>query len=61
MSLVLLASLGLAPLSFAVAGALVDIHATLMFGVAGAIVIVAVVAELLSGVPSRMRDEVGQH
>lgn len=40
MSLVMLASLGLAPLSFAIAGALVDLHATLMFAVAGMIVLV---------------------
>jgi MFS family permease len=41
MSLVMLASLGLAPLSFAIAGALVDLHATLLFAAAGAIVLVA--------------------
>jgi MFS family permease len=41
MSLVMFASLGLAPLSFAIAGALVDLHATLLFAAAGAIVLVA--------------------
>ncbi len=41
MSLVMLASLGLAPLSFAIAGALVDLHATLLFAAAGAIVLIA--------------------
>jgi MFS family permease len=39
MSLVMLASLGLAPFSFAIAGALVDLHATIMFAAAGAIVL----------------------
>ncbi len=43
MSLVMFASLGLAPLSFAIAGALVDLHATIMFAAAGAIVLMAVV------------------
>ncbi|GAB4534922.1 MAG: MFS transporter [Anaerolineae bacterium] len=41
MSLVMLASLGLAPLSYALAGALADLHATIMFVAAGAIVLVA--------------------
>lgn len=41
MSLVMLASLGLAPISFALAGALVDLHATLMFAAGGAIVLIA--------------------
>lgn len=35
MSLVMFASVGLMPISFAIAGALVDVHATLMFTVAG--------------------------
>jgi MFS family permease len=39
MSLVMLASLGLAPVSFAIAGALVDLHATILFAAAGAIVL----------------------
>lgn len=43
MSLVMLASVGMAPLSFALAGALVDLHATLTFAVAGGIVLVATV------------------
>jgi MFS family permease len=43
MSLVMLASLGLAPISYALAGALVDLHATLVFAVAGAIVLTATV------------------
>lgn len=41
MSLVSFASLGLAPVSFAVAGALVDVHATVMFAVAGLLVLAA--------------------
>ncbi len=43
MSLVMFASLGMAPLSFAIAGALVDLHATLLFAAAGAIVLAATV------------------
>jgi len=43
MSLVMLASLGLAPLSYAIAGALADLHATIMFVAAGAIVLIAAV------------------
>jgi MFS family permease len=57
MSLLMLASLGLAPLSYAIAGALVDVHATLMFVVAGAIIVAAVVTGLVSGVGPRMREE----
>lgn len=41
MSLVMLANLGLAPLSYALAGALVDLHATMMFVAAGGIVLIA--------------------
>lgn len=56
MSLTLLAGLGLAPVSYAVAGALVDVHATLMFVVAGALVIGAGIIGLAGGVPARMRE-----
>lgn len=41
MSLVSFASLGLAPVSYALAGALVDVHATVMFALAGLLVVVA--------------------
>jgi hypothetical protein len=57
MSLVMLGSVGLAPLSYAVAGVLVDVHATLMFIVAGVIVIVAALAGFAGGLPASMRDE----
>jgi MFS family permease len=53
MSMVMLASLGLAPISYALAGALVDLHATLVFGVAGAIVLTAT---LLSAANQTVRD-----
>lgn len=57
MSLLMLAGLGLAPLSYAVAGALVDIHATLMFVVAGLIIVAAVAIGLVNGVAPRMSEE----
>jgi MFS family permease len=58
MSLVMLAGVGLAPLSYAVAGALVDVHATLMFAVAGGIVVAATLVALVGGVGSLLREEV---
>lgn len=58
MSLVSLASVGLAPLSLAAAGALVDAGAaTLMYALAGAIVLVAALAGLAWGVPAQMDRE----
>jgi MFS family permease len=55
MSLVTLGSVGLAPVSLAIAGALVDLGAvTLTFVVAGAIVIVAATAGIAWGVPTQM-------
>jgi MFS family permease len=55
MSLVTLGSVGLAPVSLAIAGALVDLGAvTLTFVAAGAIVIVAAVAGIAWGVPTQM-------
>jgi MFS family permease len=55
MSLVTLGSVGLAPVSLAIAGALVDLGAvTLAFVVAGAIVIVAAIAGIAWGVPTQM-------
>ncbi len=58
MSLVMLASIGLAPVSLAAAGALVDLGAaTLMFGVAGAIVLAAALVGFVWGVPGHMDRE----
>jgi MFS family permease len=58
MSLVMLASIGLAPVSLAVSGALADLGAaTLMFGAAGAIVLAAALAGLAWGVPASMDRE----
>ncbi len=58
MSLVMLGSVGLAPLSLALAGVVIDLGAvTLMFSGAGGIIVAAVMVGLFSGVPSRMQDE----
>ena len=55
MSLVTLGSVGLAPVSLAIAGALVDLGAvTLTFLAAGAIVIAAAIAGIAWGVPATM-------
>jgi MFS family permease len=57
MSIVMLGSVGLAPVSLAVAGALVDLGAgavTITFLVAGAIVVLASLAGLAWGVPAHM-------
>ncbi len=55
MSLVSLGSVGLAPVSLALAGALVDFGAlTFMFMAAGAIIIAASIAGIAWGVPSQM-------
>ena len=55
MSLVTLGSVGLAPVSLAMAGALVDFGAlTLMFMAAGGIIIAASIAGIAWGVPSQM-------
>jgi MFS family permease len=55
MSMVMLGSIGLAPVSYALAGAIVDLGPIpLMFGVAGAIVIAASLAGFASGVAGRM-------
>jgi len=48
MSLVMFASQGLAPLSYVVAGALVDLHLTLMFTAAGGLVLLATLYAALS-------------
>ncbi len=55
MSLVMLGSVGLAPVSLAVAGLLVDLGAaTLMYAVAGGIVLIAALAGIAWGVPAHM-------
>jgi MFS family permease len=55
MSLVTLGSVGLAPVSLAIAGALADVGAvTLTFVVAGAIVVAAALAGIAWGVPSQL-------
>ena len=55
MSLVTLGSVGLAPVSLAIAGALVDLGAvTLTFVAAGVIVIVAAIAGVAWDVPTQM-------
>lgn len=59
MSLVMLGGVGLAPFSLAIAGVIIDLGAvTLLFSVAGAIVVAAVLAGFYSGVPAQMTDEV---
>ncbi|HET8776818.1 MAG TPA: MFS transporter [Candidatus Limnocylindria bacterium] len=58
MSLVMLASVGLAPVSLAVAGALIDLGAaTLMYVVAGGIVVAAVLVGVAWRVPAAMERE----
>jgi MFS family permease len=58
MSLVMLASIGLAPISLAASGALTDLGAaTLMFAVAGGIVLAAALAGIAWGVPAHMERE----
>ncbi|HEY7846839.1 MAG TPA: MFS transporter [Candidatus Limnocylindria bacterium] len=59
MSLVMLGGVGLAPVSLAISGLIIDLGAvTLLFSVAGAIVVAAVLAGFYSGVPAQMTDEV---
>ncbi len=59
LSLVMLSSVGLAPVSLAAAGALVDLGAaTLMYAVAGGIILVAALAGAAWGVPGHMDREV---
>lgn len=58
MSLVMLAAMGLAPVSYAVAGFVVDDWATLMFAIAGAMVVLtALVGGLVWNLPARMERE----
>jgi MFS family permease len=55
MSLVMLGAVGLAPISYALAGGTIDLGPVpLMFGVAGAIVVIASLAGFASGVARRM-------
>ncbi|MDP9468320.1 MAG: MFS transporter, partial [Chloroflexota bacterium] len=55
MSMVMLGSIGLAPISYALAGAIVDVGPVpLMFGVAGAIVVAASLAGFAAGVAGQM-------
>ena len=55
MSMVMLGSVGLAPVSYALAGAIVDVGPVpLMFGVAGGIVVAASLAGFAAGVAGRM-------
>ena len=55
MSMVMLGAIGLAPISYALAGLIVDLGpVSLMFGVAGAIVVVASIAGFASGVAERV-------
>jgi MFS family permease len=58
MSLIMLSGVGLAPFSLAISGAIIDLGAvTLAFAVAGAIIFVAALAGLASGIPRQMTDE----
>jgi len=58
MSLVLLGAVGLSPISFAISGVIIDFGAvSLMFAVAGAIVVAAALGGLFAGVPSQMTDD----
>jgi len=55
MSMVLLGSIGLAPLSYGIAGAIVDLGAvTIMFAIAGTIVVAASLIGFAGGVAGRM-------
>ena len=57
MSLVLLGAVGLQPIGLGVAGAIIDLGAvSLMFAVAGGIIVAATIAGALAGVPSQMTD-----
>ncbi len=58
MSLIMLAGVGMAPLSLAIAGAIIDLGAvTLAFALGGALIFAAALAGLGSGVPQQMTDE----
>jgi MFS family permease len=58
MSLLMLGAVGLAPVSLAISGAIIDFGAvSLMFTVAAAIIVAAAAAGVFAGVPSQMTDE----
>ncbi len=58
MSLVMLGSVGLGPISLALAGVVVDLGAVpLLFGIAGAIVVATALVGIASGVPAQMTEE----
>jgi MFS family permease len=58
MSLLMLGAVGLAPVSLAISGAIIDFGAvSLMFTVAAAIIVAASAAGFAAGVPSQMTDE----
>jgi MFS family permease len=57
MSLVMIGGVALSPISMAASGALVDVGAaSLMFGVAGALIVVTALAGVAWGVPAQMRE-----
>jgi hypothetical protein len=61
MSLLMLGAGGLAPLSLAISGAIIEFGAvSLMFTVAAAIIVAAALAGVFAGVPSQMTDEVAE-
>jgi MFS family permease len=58
MSLLMLGAVGLAPVSLAITGAIIDLGAvSLMFTVAAAIIVAAAAAGMFAGVPAQMTDE----
>ena len=58
MSLLIFGSQALAPVSLALAGVVIDLGAvTVMFAVAGGIIVVAVLLGVAAGVPARMTDQ----
>ena len=58
MSLVLFGAVGLSPISLGVSGLIIDFGAvSLLFAVAGTIVVAAALAGVFAGVPSQMADE----
>ena len=60
MSLVLFGAVGLSPISLAVSGAIIDFGAvSLMFAVAGGIVVATALAGFFADLPARMTDEPG--
>ncbi|HET6379881.1 MAG TPA: MFS transporter [candidate division Zixibacteria bacterium] len=57
MSLIMLGGVGMVPFSLAISGVIIDLGAvTFVFAMAGGIIVAAVMAGMLAGVPSRMTD-----